>query len=86
MPLRERVYKVGLIFLQNGGFDVTVGKFDAKTLERYGNDVIIEKKNHGRKVWIQRHAVFLKETPTRPSFNNHAPKKIKLLKYRVLKA
>ena len=34
MNLSERVYKVGSIFIQNGDFYVTVGKFDAKTLER----------------------------------------------------
>ena len=25
-------YKVGSVFIENGDFDVTVGKFDAKTL------------------------------------------------------
>ena len=39
MKLSERFYKVGSIFQQNGDFDVTVGKFDAKTLERDWGDV-----------------------------------------------
>ena len=39
MNLGERVYKVGSIFLQNGDFDVTVGKRDAKSLERDRSDV-----------------------------------------------
>ena len=34
MNLSERFYKVGAIFLQNGDYDVTVGKRDAKSLER----------------------------------------------------
>ena len=44
MNLSERVYKVSSIFLQNGDLDVTVGKFDAKTLERGRSDVSVEMK------------------------------------------
>ena len=47
LNLSERVYKFGSIFLQNGDFDVTVGKFDAKTLERERSDVTVEKKALG---------------------------------------
>ena len=39
MKLSERFYKVGSIFQQNGDFDVTVGKCDAKTLERDWGEV-----------------------------------------------
>ena len=45
MKLSERVYKVGSIFLQNGDYEVTVGKFDPKTLERDRGDVILGTKN-----------------------------------------
>ena len=45
MKLSERVYKVGSIFLQNIDFDVTVRKFDAKTLERDMSDVTVGTKN-----------------------------------------
>ena len=45
MNLSERVYKVGSIFIQNGDFDVTVGKRDAKRLERDRSDVIVATKN-----------------------------------------
>ena len=41
----ERVYKVGSIFQQNGDFDVTVGKRDAKSLERDRGDVTVGTKN-----------------------------------------
>ena len=41
MKLSEHFYKVSSIFLQNGDFDVTVGKFDAKTLERDRSDVTV---------------------------------------------
>ena len=41
----ERVYKVHSIFIQNGEFGVTVGKFDAKTLERDWGDVTVGTKN-----------------------------------------
>ena len=34
--MSERVYKVGSIFQQNGDFDVTVGKRDAKSLSEIG--------------------------------------------------
>ena len=34
MNLSECFYKVGSIFIQNGDFDVTVEKFDVKTLKR----------------------------------------------------
>ena len=39
MNVSERFYKVGSIF------DVTVGKFDAKTLKRDRSDVTVETKN-----------------------------------------
>ena len=42
MNLSERFYKVGEIFLQNGDYDVTVGKRDAKSIERHRSDVIVE--------------------------------------------
>ena len=45
MKLSERFYKVDLNFLQNGDFDVTVGKFDVKTLERDRADVTVGTKN-----------------------------------------
>ena len=45
MNLSERVYKVVSIFIQNGDFDVTMGKRDAKTLERDRSDVIVATKN-----------------------------------------
>ena len=37
--MSERVYKVGSIFQKNGDFDVTVGKRDAKSIERDRGDV-----------------------------------------------
>ena len=42
--MSERVYKVSSIFQQNGDIDVTVGKFDAKTLERDRGDVTVGTK------------------------------------------
>ena len=45
MNFRESVYKVGSIFIQNGHFDDTVGKHDAKSLERDMSDVTVETKN-----------------------------------------
>ena len=47
--MSERVYKVGSIFQQNGYFDVTVGKRDAKSLQRDRGDVIVEPKNSGKR-------------------------------------
>ena len=41
MKLSERVYKVGSIFLQNGDYDVTVEKLDAKTPERDRSGVTV---------------------------------------------
>ena len=46
MNLSPRVYKVDSIFLQNGDYHVTVGKFDAKTLERDRGDVTVGMKNN----------------------------------------
>ena len=46
MNLSENVYKVGSIFIQNGDFYVTVGKFDAKTRERNSSN---EPENIPRK-------------------------------------
>ena len=43
--LSERVYKVGSIVQQNGDFDVTVRKRDAKSLERDRGDVTVGAKN-----------------------------------------
>ena len=48
--LSERFYKVCSIFLQNGDFDVTVGKFVAKTLKRDFGDVIVGTKNSNKRV------------------------------------
>ena len=45
MNLSEGFYKVDSIFIQNGDFDVTVGKFDAETLGRNGSDVTVGTKN-----------------------------------------
>ena len=45
MKLSERVYKVVSIFQQNGDFDVTVGKFNVKTLEGVRGDVTVGTKN-----------------------------------------
>ena len=45
MNLSERVYKVDSICLQNGDFDVTVGKFDEKTVELDRGDVTVGTKN-----------------------------------------
>ena len=44
MNLSEGVYKVGPICIQNDDFDVTVEKFDAKTLERGTGDVTVGTK------------------------------------------
>ena len=41
MNLSERVYKFGSIFIQNGDYDVNVGKFDANTLKRDQSDVTV---------------------------------------------
>ena len=42
---KARVYKVGSIFQKNDDFDVTVGKRDAKSLERDMGDVTVGTKN-----------------------------------------
>ena len=47
--MSERVYKVGSIFQQNGDFDVTVGKRDAKSLERDRGDVTVGTKNRRKR-------------------------------------
>ena len=49
MNLSESAYKVGSIFLQNGDFDVTVGKRDAKSLERDRTAVTVGTKNSRRR-------------------------------------
>ena len=43
--MSQRVYKDVSIFQQNGDFDVTVGKRDAKSLERDRGDVTVGTKN-----------------------------------------
>ena len=45
MNLSDNFCKVGPIFLQNGDYDVNVGKFDAKTLERDRSDVTLGTKS-----------------------------------------
>ena len=45
MNLSERVYQFGSNSIQNGDYDVTVGKFDAKTLKRDRGDVTVGTKN-----------------------------------------
>ena len=47
--MSERVYKVGSIFQKNGDFDVTVGKRDAKSLERDRGDVTVGTKNRKKR-------------------------------------
>ena len=51
MNLSERFNKVGPIFIQNGDFDVTVGKIDAKTLERDRSDVTVGTKNRKKRAF-----------------------------------
>ena len=48
--MSERFYRVGSIFIQNGDFAVTVGKLDAKTLERDKSDVTVGTKNSNKRV------------------------------------
>ena len=45
MNFSECVYKVESIFIQNGDFDVTVGKRDAKSLKRDRSDITVRTKN-----------------------------------------
>ena len=49
MELSERFYKVDSIFIQNFDYDVTVGKFVAKTLERDRGDVTVGTKNNRKR-------------------------------------
>ena len=47
--MSERVYKFDSIFQKNGDFDVTVGKRDAKSLERDRGDVTVGTKNRRKR-------------------------------------